>query len=327
MSDIYTSPCGARAVGERYRELLADWPVPAEHLRVPTREGETFAVASGPPHAPPLVLLHGSGSNSLMWAGDVTRWSERFRVYAVDLIGEPGFSAPVRPPMASGAYAPWLDDVLDGIGVARASVVGVSLGGWLALDYATRRPERVERMVLLCPAGVARQKVGAVLAGLLLTPFGEWGQRRSMALVLGPALRTLPPSAGEFTRLVARHFRYRMEPVPVVDDAALGRATMPLLVVLGARDALIDSRRTAERLARLVPSATVRVLPDAGHLLPAQTEPVLEFLAGREVSATGRAGGRARPAPRTAPAAPPGPARPNPASAGGACRTPRPRPG
>jgi pimeloyl-ACP methyl ester carboxylesterase len=65
-----------------------------------------------------------------------------------------------------------------------------------------------------------------------------------------------------------------------VDDDALRRATMPLLVVLGARDALIDSRRTAERLSRLVPSATVRVLPDAGHLLPSQTEPIMQFLGG-----------------------------------------------
>ena len=103
MTPIYTSPDGARAVEQRYRELLDGWPVPADHLRVPTREGETFVVASGRADAPPLVLLHGSGSNALMWAPDVAAWSERFRVYAVDLIGEPGLSAPARPPLTSGA--------------------------------------------------------------------------------------------------------------------------------------------------------------------------------------------------------------------------------
>jgi pimeloyl-ACP methyl ester carboxylesterase len=281
VNGIYTSAAGARAVGQRYRELLATWPVAAEHLRVPTREGETFVVASGPPDAPPLVLLHGSGSNALVWAADVATWSEHFRVYAVDLIGEPGLSAPARPPMAPGGYGPWIDDVLDGIGVARASVVGMSLGGWLALDYATQRPERVERLALLVPAGVARLKAGAALASWLVKPLGEWGQRRSVGLVLGPVLRTLPRATSDFVLLVAQHFRYRREPVPVVDDAALRRATMPILVVLGARDALVDSRRSAERLSRLVPSATVRVLPDVGHLLPSQTEPVLEFLRAR----------------------------------------------
>jgi pimeloyl-ACP methyl ester carboxylesterase len=277
VTSIYTSPAGARTIEEKYRELLARWPVPAEHLHVPTREGETFVVASGPPDAPPLVLLHGSGSNALMWTPDVAAWSERFRVYAVDLIGEAGLSAPARPPLVSGAYPLWFGDVLDALGVARASVVAVSLGGWLALDFATRHPERVARLVLLTPAGVAKAKIAGLLGALLLKPFGEWGTRKSMELFLGPEVRRQQGSA-EFVRLLSQHYRYRREPVPVVDDDALRRATMPVLAVLGARDAFIDTPRTAARLSRLVPSATVRVLPGIGHLLPAQTTPILEFL-------------------------------------------------
>lgn len=95
-----------------------------------------------------------------------------------------------------------------------------------------------------------------------------------------PPVRAQAGSA-EFVDLISQHFRYRREPVPVVDDAALRHATMPILAILGARDAFIDTRRTAERLSRLVPSATVRVLPGIGHLLPAQTAPILEFLTAR----------------------------------------------
>lgn len=280
MNGIYASAEGGRAVVQRYRELLADWPVPAEHLRLPTREGETFVVSSGAPDAPPLLLLHGSGSNALMWAADVASWSQHFRVHAVDMIGEPGLSAASRPPMASDAHALWLDDVLRGLDITRASVVAISLGGWLALDYATRHPERVERMALLCPTGFARQKWAVVLASLLLKPFGAWGRRRSLAAVLGPVVHTVPATALDFVQLVSRHFRYRRDPVPVVDDGALRRATMPILAVLGGRDALVDTPATRARLERCVPSATVRVLPDAGHLLPAQTAVILEFLQG-----------------------------------------------
>jgi pimeloyl-ACP methyl ester carboxylesterase len=169
--------------------------------------------------------------------------------------------------------------VLDAIGVARAAVVAVSLGGWLALDFATRHPERVERLALLTPAGVATAKVTGLLGAVLLKPFGEWGKQRSMEVLLGPEVRRQRGSA-EFVRLLTQHYRYRREPVPLVDDEALRRATMPVLAVLGGRDAFIDTPRTAQRLSRLVPSATVRVLPGIGHLLPAQTAPVLEFLTG-----------------------------------------------
>jgi pimeloyl-ACP methyl ester carboxylesterase len=187
MAEIYKSAAGERAVRERTLELLRDWPLPSQHLRLPTREGETSVVACGPESAPPLLLFHGSGANAVMWMGDVADWAKHFRVYAVDMIGEPGLSAPSRPPLASDAYALWLDDVLNGLSIARASLAGVSLGGWLALDYATRRPERVERLALLRPGGVGRQRSSFAWKALPLLLLGEWGRRRGMRVALGPA--------------------------------------------------------------------------------------------------------------------------------------------
>lgn len=68
-----------------------------------------------------------------MWLGDLAAFAARFRVYAIDMIGEAGLSAPSRPPLDSGAYAQWLDNVLDSLSLDRVSIVGISLGGWLAL--------------------------------------------------------------------------------------------------------------------------------------------------------------------------------------------------
>jgi pimeloyl-ACP methyl ester carboxylesterase len=158
VSAIWKSEDGRQAVERRYREILAHWPVPNDQLRVPTREGGTFVVACGPKDAPPLLLLHGSASNSFMWIGDIAEWSQHFRVYAVDVIGEPGLSAPSRPTLASGAYAEWLTDVANALSLPRFSLAGLSLGGWLALDYATKHPERIDKLVLLCPGGVGKNR-------------------------------------------------------------------------------------------------------------------------------------------------------------------------
>lgn len=75
---------------DHYRQLLDAWPVAAERVRVPTRDGETFALVSGPQDAPPLVLLHGSDASVSMWRGNVATWSQHFRTYPVGLVGEPG---------------------------------------------------------------------------------------------------------------------------------------------------------------------------------------------------------------------------------------------
>lgn len=276
---IFKTEAGGREILRRYEQNLAHWPVPAEQLRVPTREGDTFVLVCGPEDAPPLLLLHGSGSNAMMWMGDVTAWAQHFRVHAIDMIGEPGLSAPARPPLDSPAYALWLDDVLDHLGLEHAAVTGASLGGWLALDYATRRPDRVEKLALLCPGGVGRQKVGVLLKALLYKPFGQWGLRRSIKAVAGVDARATPEIA-EYLTLMFTHFLPRRDRLPVFPDEALRKLTMPVLVIVGAHDAMLDSHGTARRINHAVPHATVTVLPDVAHSIIGQTQPILDFLRG-----------------------------------------------
>lgn len=281
MKPIYKSAEGERAVRTRYRAFLDQWPVPRQELRVPTREGETFVVACGPESAPPVLLLHGSGSNSASWMGDVAAWTTQCRVYAVDMIGEPGFSAPSRPPLDSEAHALLLDDVLQALSVGRVSIVGISLGGWLALDYATRRPEHVRSLALLCPGGVGRQRKSFMWKALPLLLLGEWGRRRALALVAGPkpAFTTGPAQEfAEFFSLTFKHFRPRLDALPVFSDEALASLGMPVLAIVGAHDALLDSADTRRRLERNVLHAEVTYLLDEGHMLVGQTAPILEFL-------------------------------------------------
>ncbi len=281
MKSVYKSAEGERAVRERYLEILKYWPVPNQQLRVPTREGETFIIACGDENAPPLLLLHGGMSNSAIWMGDVAAWAAHFRIYAVDVIGEAGLSAPSRPTFASDAHALWLDDVRQALSVTRASIVGVSLGGWLALDYATRRPERVESVVAICPAGIGRQKIGIVFKTIPLRLFGEWGKRKAAELVLGRGPANPSPALQAFMTFIAlihKNLRPRMVKFPIFSDDALGRLNMPVLVIAGGKDVLIDSAETKRRLEQNVPQAKIRYLPEAGHFIPAQREAVQEFL-------------------------------------------------
>jgi pimeloyl-ACP methyl ester carboxylesterase len=281
MRSIYKSPEGERLVRERYLAFLERWPVAHQQFRIPTSQGETFIVASGPETAAPLLLLHGGAANSAMWMGDVRTLAARFRVYTVDMIGEPGLSAPSRPPLASEAHSVWLDEILRALSVDRAAFVGVSLGGWLALDYATRRPARVEKVAVLCPGGVGRQKLAIVFLTIGLRLCGAWGRRKLMERILGRTPADPPPPVQAFARFVAlihQHFRPRIVKLPVFSDAALRRLTMPVLAIVGARDVLLDSAQTKRRLAQLVPNAEVVFLPEAGHFIPGQTARILEFL-------------------------------------------------
>lgn len=276
MNTLFRTPGAEAECRARYREILAYWPVANEHITLPTSQGDTFVVACGPREAPPLILLHGSLSNSAMWIGDVALWAQDFRIYAVDVIGEPGLSAPSRPPLDSDAHANWLDEVRQGLGLQRAALVGVSLGGWLALDYATRRPERVDKLVVLCPGGVGRQKSGFLAVVMLFQLLGL--RRQALEYVLGRALDA-PPVYAAFLTFLQRSFRPRLVKLPVFSDAALRRLTMPVLAIVGDRDVMLDSAGTRERLQAV--GAEVRTLAGCGHLITGQSETIAAFLQRR----------------------------------------------
>jgi pimeloyl-ACP methyl ester carboxylesterase len=264
---IYKSEEGGRLLRERYLDALRAWPGPRDEVRVPTPEGETFVLVAGPAEAPPLMLLHGSGSNSAEWAHRIPALTERFRVYAVDIIGEPGMSAQTRPPLDSDRYARWLDVVLDHFDVAKAAFLTSSFGGWLALDYATRRPERVAALALRCPIGLGPMKKGFVVKAVLLALLGEKGRRRSVAGVLGEP-ESSPIVAHQL--LVSANYRYRTGPFPVFGDAALGRLTMPVYAVAGAEDAMVGSATTKRRLEAA--GAVVDLVPGTGHYIPGEAD-------------------------------------------------------
>jgi pimeloyl-ACP methyl ester carboxylesterase len=279
MSTIFRTEAGGQAIMARYREQLAGWPVPAEQIMVPTAAGATFVLACGPVDAPPVVLLHGSGANAMVWMPVIERLSARRRVHLVDAIGEPGLSAPARPPLRAATYAAWLEEVLGGLGLDQIALVAESLGGWFALAFATRHPERVSRLALLNPAGVGRRKVGILVAAVVLGPFGDWGRRRTLARVARAPIRR--DSRDPVVRAVLatfREFKPRMEPIPAFEEAELRRLRMPLLAVLGTRDVMFESAQTARRLRAIGPRVDVRALPGVGHVLPPQGDVLAAFL-------------------------------------------------
>ena len=281
MTQVFRSEAGKALVHEQYRSMLQSWPVPRREAQVPTCHGETFVISCGPDSAPPLLLLHGGATTSAMWLRNVRAWSQRFRIHAVDLIGEPGFSAPSRPPLKSDQYARWLDDVWSALSIERASLVGASLGGLFALDYAIRRPGKVEKLALLAPAGIARVRVRYLLTAVPLFLLGRRGRRKAFDLVMGFPAGEMSAEALEFIRFfeaVMSHHLIRTQPLPILPDAMLQKLTMPVLAILGGKDIVFSAERMRRRLAACVPGARIVLLPSADHGLTDPTQAVLEFL-------------------------------------------------
>jgi pimeloyl-ACP methyl ester carboxylesterase len=153
MKSVFKSPELRDRILARYNEILAAFPF--EKKYVDTSFGRTFVLATGAPENPPVILLHGACSNSAFWFGELMALSPTHHVLAVDIPGEAGNSADNRLDLRTEDYADWLKDVFLALGIEHAAVAGNSLGGWMALRFATKYPERVTKLALIAPGGLS----------------------------------------------------------------------------------------------------------------------------------------------------------------------------
>src|SRR4051794_33520932 len=131
---------------------------------------------------PLLVLLHGIASTADTWAPVVDALAARHTVIAPDLLGH-GASAKPRGDYSLGAYASGVRDLVAALGFERGTVVGHSLGGGIAMQFAYQFPERIERLVLISSGGLGRE-VHAILRAATLP-----GSELVLALLGGAWLR------------------------------------------------------------------------------------------------------------------------------------------
>ena len=272
----FKSPEGKAAVLRSYDTLLEHWTLPNEKLTVDTRYGSTFIIASGEKNAPPLILLHGSAMNSVMWTSDACEYSRNHRVYAVDLPGEPGRSAENQLPFSGPAFVEWLDDVYKALSIEKASLIGISLGAWLAIKFSVSYPEKVDKLVLLCPAGIGPQRTSFLFKSMAHMILGEKGMERLYKKVNGN--QTIPDEMLQYQKLIGKNFNFRREVIPLFSDSELKRLTMPVILFLGEKDIMFHSSKTAKRLGNIIPHANINVLPGAGHALMNLADKIIAFL-------------------------------------------------
>ncbi len=128
---------------------------------------------------PLLVLIHGITSNSATWDKVLPKLAKRYTVLAPDLLGH-GRSDKLRDDYSLGAHANTIRDLLDALGYRRATIVGHSLGGGVAMQVAYQYPERVDRLVLVAPGGFGKE-VSPLLRAASVPGSGAAARRSRLA--------------------------------------------------------------------------------------------------------------------------------------------------
>lgn len=257
---------------ELYDRAMAElWPVPSEELDVDTRFGTTRVHRSGQGAGCPLVLVHGHAGTSVGWGPLVGRLTQGHQLLVVDVIGALGRSVQTRPIDGTADLAVWFRDLVDGLGVRRAHVIGFSEGGFVAFHATLDNADRVASLVAIDSAGtierVKLQFLGSMAWAGLRAAVGVPDALRHFAQRMTPGVE-FPDVWWEMVTVGARGFRHALPMPKKVTDDDLRRLTTPTLLYMAGNSEVYDARKAAERAEALMPDVEIVVVDGAQHGLP-----------------------------------------------------------
>lgn len=282
MESIYRSDEGEREIRSWCAARLESWPRAHETRLVDTELGATHVVTAG--DGPPLVLIPGTNFAAAVWLELIDDLASTHLVHAVDLPGQPGLSDPARREHAGAAFASWLSVITQAVGAGRATVVGHSLGGLVAM-HAVAAGAETARLVLLDPAGLRRLSVTpSVLVATI--PWLLRPRPRSAAKLLRMMMapeNEPGPDLVEWMALVGRHVRSSLAPPPLDEAASRLLANVPVDVLCGAHDVFLPPTGLRRAVERRLGHASYEVVPGAGHLLPHERPDAIAALLARPI--------------------------------------------
>jgi pimeloyl-ACP methyl ester carboxylesterase len=279
----------------------------ADVLRVPVGPGAMHVERFG--HGgTAVILIHGFGTSSFLWRNVAPAITDAgHTAYAVDLFGHGESDRPYDADFGIAAQSEYLDAAMTALRVARGIIVGVDIGGDIALRLAATRPERVEKLVLVntpafdeIPAkditqmqrSTAKFAFRTIRGVLGAAPLLEGVLRGSVAdperhMPIKLLARYLAPFAG---RDGVNHLLTLASSISKDDmeDVDLKTIHVPALIVWGEADEWVD-RRMADRLVNALPDGRLVRLPGIGRLVPEEnpdqmSELLLDFMRRRAVA-------------------------------------------
>lgn len=248
-----------------------EWPIVSEERMVATSYGSTFVRVSGPANAPPLVLLPGAASTSLMWAPNARALSAEYQTFAVDRTGEIGRSTCTRPLTSVNDLLTWLNELLEALGLQTGvNIAGLSYGGALAALYALHFPKRLNKVVLLAPGNTVLRVTAGFAARVFLALVANRKWVPSLVRWMFAVMVRQDPDWAEATierlSIAIRSLQLRTVPIPpVFTDAEWRTFSVPTLFLVGEHEVIYSAEKAVRRLQQVAPTVTPEIVAGAGH--------------------------------------------------------------
>ncbi len=269
-SDVYKSAQSEQLLKELYKKQLTTITVPYEEKMVETRFGKTHIVIYGNPNGKTVLGFHGGNSTNPYSLRTFTKHIDmnKIRFVVPDTIGNIGFSSDNKISSSNNDYGKWACDIMDALGLKKVVVFGGSYGSGIAIRLATYAPERIKRLMLVIPSGIANSnsfkmiKIALPTIGYMFHPTSDEKLKKAI-LSMSPAVND---DFLEMIKLSILNTKFEMAMPRNAKKKELAGLKAPVYVIAEEYDVLFPGTAVIARSKRIFSNLVgTKLLSLGGH--------------------------------------------------------------
>lgn len=275
MSDkIFKNEESRERIQNWYQKFLERVDGKTNSVEVSTFYGTNHVLMVGDSSNPPLVCLHSMMTSSAHLASELGKLLDRFYLILPDLPGQSVKGLPIRLSYTDDTHAQWLKEIFDELNLHEVPLLGVSLGGFIARQFASVYPEKVKSLILIVPAGITQgslikgfTKIGWPLIMYKISPTEE-----NLRKFVSHLLTTWDDDWAKYLGDSFNDFKTNLKIPPLASDEELENLTVPCLVIGAEDDISFPGIEVIERAESHIPVAETELIKNSKHSPPTTTE-------------------------------------------------------
>jgi pimeloyl-ACP methyl ester carboxylesterase len=267
----FRSVAGRDRFMANYQRAMRQLPKPAATFDLRTSFGvvRMYRFRGANPSLPPLVLLPGRAAATPLWGDNLPSFLARRNVYTVDLLGEPGASVQGSPIRTHADQARWLHEALAGLPEKELHLLGVSGGGWTAMNLVVRHPAKVASLTLLDPVMTFSDLSFAAIVRSLPASVPwfpkSWRDGFNSWTAGGAPVKRVP--VADMIESGMKEYALKLPGPSRFKREQLHGVRIPVLVIMAGRSVMHDSAEAAQVARETLPDGTVLVYEKASHAI------------------------------------------------------------
>lgn len=252
-----------------YHRKIEQLGISYESIEIETSFGKTHLIVTGTDNKPPLVLLHGYFSCAPLTIEALFDLKEDYRIFAIDVIGQPNLSVTVQPSMYDHSYGQWMFEIMTRLDIKDSILVGISFGGFIGWKTLIFDERHISKAFLIAPIGIVKGNL-IKISWRLLRPL-NWYKKRRKSKHFHRLLKELYTDNNgaekEFSSLAMLRFETSFSSIPLIKQTDAEKIKTPVSIIAADQDLLSPGKLLIKRAKRIFPSLDkVLLLQNSKHI-------------------------------------------------------------